>query len=103
MTTLDEAKALIERMKDRMLPCSPCERMMLGLDRTPEHWEREGWVFEELSACHAARFYVKHSPSCDGGKVPAYPWASRLDAERVRKYMEAQTSVWPLSDLEALV
>ena len=103
MTTLDEAKELIERMKARMLPCSPCLRTVVAYNSDFRPIESEGWVSEGHSPTHAGVVYVQHAPNCDGGKVPAYPWASKLDAERVREYMEAQTSVFLLSDLEALV
>jgi hypothetical protein len=67
MTTLDEAKAIIERMKKA--PDCDCECCV---------------------ATHHERLF---------------PWADRLDAERVREYAEKQRHrfIWPLAELKALV
>lgn len=67
MTTLDEAKAIIARMKE----ANTCE----------------------CACCKA---------SSQGAK---FPWADKLDPERVREYAERQRHrhVWPLAELESLL
>jgi len=77
--SMDEAKKAVDRCKAaRMGPCDKCEykRYTLNAPLT----ELEGWEASPFSAAFFKR--------CDACKAPRYPWAPKLDVERVREWME---------------
>lgn len=108
--TLEMAKMVIEQLKAARPYCDSCETRSYA-DIAP--WDTdssepdafknavdklrlEGWehlvdragLGRRCSTCASAR---------------KYPWAERLDSERVLAHMKTKTGVWELSELEALL
>ena len=104
MTPLDEAKALIERMKEARGCCAGCEHVAYA--DIPGSW----WVLTKAELAAQGWYqpadragFVRRCETCRS--TPTFPWAGRLDAERVREYAEKQRHrfIWPLAELKALV
>jgi hypothetical protein len=95
MTTLANALDVIEQAKACRPTCDQDERRPFYASlREPNG--PEGF---ELDPNFAG--YRKRCPACATGKL--YPWADKLDPERVRAFMETDPrceSAWPLSILE---
>jgi len=100
--SMQQAHELVERMKGRMHHCKPCQRMVVSSRSDMETLVLDGWKIESLDPYLLDVGLVKHAPDCDGGRDPFYPWASRLDLERVREYVAAQPYPFSLADLEEL-
>ena len=118
--TLDDAKALIARTKTMRPRCGECSEFSLHvvgiavksgkfpppLDSVLHKAVRDAaraaltpdW--EEDPSCFMPTF-TKRCVKCEG--EPAYPWAERLDAEKVLAFMQTQTGPFWLGELEALV
>lgn len=97
--TLKDARALVERMKTIRPTCDQDEVVAFGEVASGRHTELtadNGW---ELSPTHAAFF--KRCATCRD--TFAYPWAGKLDAERVLAYMLAQKYAFDVAELEALL
>jgi len=99
--TLKDAAALIERMKTIRPTCAFCAQESYDWYklRTAESQQRMlavGWEQEPHQASYVLRCY----PCRDTVK---YPWAAKLDAERVLAHMKTKDSVWCLDELEAFV
>ena len=97
--TLKDAAALIERMKGIRPTCDNDERVAFGEAASARHAEitaDNGWEPDPLFAA-----YFKRCPTCSN--TIKYPWAGRLDAERVLAHMKTKNSAWCLDELEAFV
>lgn len=114
--TLDDAKEVIERTKASRVDCDDCTRIsydclfrldsgkadpMDGLQEllakaTAEYLKERG--FEEIP--HAPG-YIKRCETCRN--TPTFPWAHRLDAEKVLAFMRVEyerRGVFWLGELE---
>lgn len=113
--TLEDAKELIERLKAFRQECGECARIsydtlfrvqsgcpgqLPGLsellhEATKGYLEREGW--EQIPH---ARSFIKRCEKCANSR--AYPWADRLDTEKVLAFMVANKDRGPffLDELE---
>lgn len=98
--TIDDAKALIERMKTIHPTCDHCARE--SFDRFEAYTRDEqalmterGWQPEAHQAAWVLRCY-----SCRD--TISYPWAGRLDAEKVLAFMLERKGRGPfaVSELE---
>jgi hypothetical protein len=92
--TLDEAKALIERMKTYRVTCPECERVSMAKSPCPDGFEEDP----------ARPWWVKRCRVCQD--TPMYPWADKLDPERVVKYEASRPKnewVWELAGLESTI
>lgn len=92
--TLDEAKATIERMKVARSTCAFCAREAFDWfeRRTEESRARMlavGWVEEPGGPAVVLRCYECRDK-------PTFPWADKLDAEKVRAFMEQKGREQPL-------
>jgi hypothetical protein len=114
--TLKDAVAIIERLKAARPDCGDCNefayeallsRVRGFVDPLPDDFHEkfgkfvgtflsDGWEEQPHRAA-----YLLRCAACR--QTPKYPWASRLDAERVLAHMKTKTSVWCLDELEALV
>lgn len=96
-TTVEDAKAVIERMKAARPTCPDCKTVsiscMHGAWSYKNDWtdwlEREkydAFVAEQgFEAMPHAAGYVRRCAECASGKM--FPWADRLDAEKVAVFM----------------
>lgn len=99
--TLQDAKDLIERMKTARPNCAFCatepyDWFMRRTEESRARMREVGW--EESS--HTAMVFLR-CYSCRDGRT--FPWAEKLDLERVLAHMKTKTSAWALSELEALL
>jgi len=91
--TLDQARELIERMKAATgRTCEKCERApMQGGVVLFGDWEEDlnvGGLVKRCDICKTSR---------------KYPWAEKLDPERVLRFMREQPGMFELKELEALL
>lgn len=98
--TLDEAVGMISRMRSARPECANCELKSYSDARDAEHAQQlfdAGW---EPLADRAA--FVRRCASCATSK--RYPWADRLDAERVLKWINDKPNLgsYGLIDLRSL-
>ena len=93
--TLDEAKALIERMRLTRPTCPKCPRVGYDLAVSPE-------AMMQLEFEEAATFagWIKRCRVCADSF--AYPWADQLDPQKVIEFDAARQHafVWLLDDLK---
>lgn len=96
--TLDDAKALIERMKTIHPTCNHCAResadwfAMYTDDKQALMVER-GWQAEAHQDSWVLRCYPCR-------ETISYPWADKLDAEKVLAYMLTKDAPFAVSELE---
>jgi hypothetical protein len=99
--TIDDAKEIIERMKAARSqdPCEKCEREPF----TASLKEPDGPPGFELATGFAC--YFKRCEACQTSRL--FPWADRLDAEKVAAFVETDPRIcggmvfaWPLALLE---
>jgi len=100
--TLKDAHELIARMKTSLKQphgCPTCERVSWEEKagaRKDEITPANGWEpFSDVAG------FFKRCDACRG--VLLFPWAGRLDAERVLAHMKTKSSAWALNELEALI
>lgn len=94
--TLADAKALIERMKTIRPTCHDCAWEPLDWPRGEAKlasMKAAGW--EESP--YTARLTLRCYPCRDSF---SFPWADKLDAERVLEFMKAQSGVFALDELK---
>lgn len=116
--TLEDAREIVERMKVARPTCPSCDviaydvllNLVQGVPATivdrdgltedvgevlrrhlDEEWEpspNNASFFRRCATCREAR---------------TYPWASKLDAERVLAHMKTKVGAWALNELETLI
>lgn len=115
--TLEDARAIIERMKSARPTCASCDVIRYDVLLHLVHGvpaaivDRDGLtedvgevlrrhLDEEWEPSPFNASYFRRCATCREAR--AYPWASRLDAERVLAHMKTKNGVWELKELEAL-
>jgi hypothetical protein len=108
---LEMVRALIEQMKTVRPECAACETKSYDsiykehASKEPdkgfplgaaEAMKAQGW---EHMAGHARM--IKRCATCASGQ--RFPWAEKLDPEKVLEHMKTKTGVWELAELEATV
>lgn len=95
--TLPDAVALIARMKTSLPECDVCQVLHTSAFICPEPNVDNEPEWEPLpDRCG----FIKRCATCATGQ--RFPWADRLDAERVLAHMKTKDGVWELKELEAL-
>lgn len=103
--SIEEAGAIVKRAINAQCgPCELCERQPIDETKPISQMVEmvdAGWELE-----YARAGYFKRCEPC---KTPRFPWAKRLDVERVRAYVEGVyernggPTVFLISDMEHLV
>lgn len=110
---IEDAHALIEGMKSAKPYCDSCEKVSyqtvlestlsreggVAPSEVPAAFNKlreEGW---EHMSDHAG--LARRCAACAVGRL--FPWAEKLDAERVLAHMKTKNGAWELSELEALI
>ena len=98
MTTLCEAKKIIEQAKAARPTCDRCDSVAYDSAAVPSVMYEAGYEHALDRACWQRRCETCRS-------TPKFSWANRLDAERVASYLRSKPKrfIWPLEELKALV
>ena len=100
--SMDTAARLVDAARKAVAgPCDGCERCAMVEDGAISQFVRmatDGWEMDPARAAYFRR--------CDACKVPRFPWAKRLDVERVHNWLSKRENpdhVFNISEMEHLV
>lgn len=87
--TLSEAANVCEQAIEALEgPCDKCDRCTLSEPAAVTQLVKlhgEGWEVDPSHGFYGLPVYLRRCAAC---KAPRFPWAKRLDAERVRDWMQ---------------